>query len=121
MPAIVFDLIVPTAEFAPLLARFEKLAARASEVESATVTVAGEQGIVISPDVLAELRALGSGVASRITVHIDAPVRSVNQLAMLFSRLLTPQADLPAEPVLLHDEQAHEVAPLYPWTVAVHP
>ncbi|AKK03457.1 hypothetical protein [Corynebacterium epidermidicanis] len=121
MPAIVFDVLVPEAEFDGLLARFSRLANRMSEVEGAEVTVRGQQPVAMDADVEKQLRAQGDGVPSRFYVDIDGSVRSLNQTAMLFSRFLTPQADLPAEPVALHNEEAFEVDAVFPWTVAIEP
>ncbi|EPD69952.1 hypothetical protein HMPREF1219_00897 [Corynebacterium pyruviciproducens ATCC BAA-1742] len=42
---------------------------------------------------------------------------SVNQLAMRLSRVLTPAVNLPADRVLLENEQEFEVAAIYPWMV----
>ena len=44
---------------------------------------------------------------------------SVNQLIMRLSRVFTPPANLPKDPALLMNEEAFEVASIYPWTVAV--
>lgn len=44
---------------------------------------------------------------------------SVNRLAMGLSRILTPKADLPRDPVLLEDQDRYEVRSIYPWTVEV--
>ena len=45
---------------------------------------------------------------------------SVNQLIMRLSRVFTPPVNLPKDPALLMNEEAFEVASIYPWTVAVH-
>ncbi|MDY6050101.1 MAG: hypothetical protein SPI77_06050 [Corynebacterium sp.] len=44
---------------------------------------------------------------------------SINQLIMRLSRVFTPQANLPKDPAALMNEEAFEVASIYPWTVAV--
>lgn len=54
----------------------------------------------------------------RIIVTADN-VRSYNQLAMGLSRILTPKADLPADPVALERETDFELPSLYPWTVEI--
>lgn len=38
---------------------------------------------------------------------------------MALSRFLTPQAELPADPVLLEQERNYEVPATYPWTVEI--
>ncbi|WP_342319991.1 hypothetical protein [Corynebacterium mayonis] len=44
---------------------------------------------------------------------------SMNSLAMGLSRVLTPKASLPQDPVELHDQDRFEVASIYPWTVEI--
>ena len=44
---------------------------------------------------------------------------SLNRLAMGLSRILTPKADLPRDPVLLEDQDRFESPSIYPWTVEV--
>ena len=44
---------------------------------------------------------------------------SVNRLAMGLSRILTPKADLPRDPVALEDQDRFETPSIYPWTVEV--
>lgn len=54
----------------------------------------------------------------RIIVTAD-DVRSYNQLAMGLSRILTPKADLPRDPVALERETEFEQPSIYPWTVEI--
>ncbi|WP_018297024.1 hypothetical protein [Corynebacterium lubricantis] len=54
----------------------------------------------------------------RIIVTAD-DVRSYNQLAMGLSRILTPKADLPQDPVALERETDFEEPSIYPWTVEI--
>ncbi|SER39910.1 hypothetical protein [Corynebacterium cystitidis] len=54
----------------------------------------------------------------RIIVTADN-VRSYNQLAMGLSRILTPPAKLPNDPVALERETDFELPSLYPWTVEI--
>ena len=44
---------------------------------------------------------------------------SVNRLAMGLSRILTPKANLPRDPVALEDQDRFETPSIYPWTVEV--
>lgn len=44
---------------------------------------------------------------------------SYNSLAMGLSRILTPKADLPRDPVLLEQQDRFEEPAIYPWTVEV--
>lgn len=121
MSAIIFDALVPATYLAPLTSQFERLASRVTELEGAHVTVTATQPVQLDPEVLAQLRELGSGEPTRFHLDISGQLKSLNQTAMLFSRLLTPQADLPAEPVLLQNESAHELDAYFPWTVDIQP
>lgn len=57
------------------------------------------------------------------TVHrylIDSEgASSINQLAMGLSRVLTPKADLPKDPVALERQDDFELPAVYPWAVEV--
>lgn len=44
---------------------------------------------------------------------------SLNSLAMGLSRILTPKAELPRDPVMLEDQDRFEAPSIYPWTVEV--
>lgn len=55
----------------------------------------------------------------RYVIGIDGLDGSVNQLAMVLSRLLTPHAVLPKDHVLLEDEKAHERPAIFPWTLDI--
>lgn len=121
MPAIVFDCLVPAEHFDALTRLFQALAERVSEVEGADLKVTATSDVTLDPQVEQQLRELAPGEPTRFTIDIAEGVKSLNQTAMLFSRLLTPQTDLPAEPVALHNEQAFEVDAYFPWTVTIQP
>lgn len=55
----------------------------------------------------------------RYDVEIVDAQGSLNELAMGLSRLLTPQANLPADPLALLDENRFELPASYPWWVEV--
>ncbi|WP_165242508.1 hypothetical protein [Corynebacterium lizhenjunii] len=55
----------------------------------------------------------------RYDISVAGVQGSVNQLAMVLSRLLTPHAALPKDHVLLEDERAHERPAIYPWTLDI--
>ncbi|MDO5099058.1 MAG: hypothetical protein Q4D85_09910 [Corynebacterium sp.] len=55
----------------------------------------------------------------RIVVALDHVNGSVNQIAMLYSRLLTPPAPMVDPTAVLFDDQALEIPARYPWTVMV--
>ena len=46
-------------------------------------------------------------------------VDSYNRLAMGLSRILTPKADLPRDPVALEQQDRFEVPALFPWMVTI--
>lgn len=117
MPEIVFDALVPEADITSLTQRFEQLA------DAMHVSVSARDDVIIDPDVEEQLRDQIEGDSSdrriiRLSVHAT---NNLNHTAMTFARLLTPHVDLPAEPTLLENEQAFEIAATYPWTVVIVP
>lgn len=66
---------------------------------------------------LALLEGLG---VHRFSIRV-APTGSLSELAMTYSRLLTPAADLPADRMALENEEAFEQPALYPWLVRLEP
>ncbi len=46
---------------------------------------------------------------------------SINQLAMLYSRILTPPAQLPADAITLEQAEQFEIPARFPWAVHVYP
>lgn len=52
-------------------------------------------------------------------IRVEGVTGSVNDLAMLFSRILTPAATLPADGVALEKETAFEQPATFPWTVQI--
>lgn len=54
----------------------------------------------------------------RYRIDVDG-AESLNGLAMGLSRILTPKADLPRDPVMLEDQDRFEAPSIYPWTVEV--
>lgn len=65
-------------------------------------------------------RDLEQASVHRYVIEVEGYEGSVNQLAMSYSRLLTPPAALPTDRVMLEDELSHERPAHYPWTVEVH-
>ncbi|QGU02323.1 hypothetical protein CKALI_07305 [Corynebacterium kalinowskii] len=117
MPEIVFDALVPEAEIPALYQRFEQLAA------AMHVTVSVSDEVTVTEDVERQLREqLEDEAPDRRVVRFSIHAASnLNQTAMTFARLLTPHADLPPEPTALENEEAFEVAAVYPWTVVIVP
>ncbi|MCS4536256.1 hypothetical protein [Corynebacterium sp. HS2168-gen11] len=58
---------------------------------------------------------------ARIVIEVVEPKASVNQLAMLYARILTPPATLPNSAIETMEEQRYEVPATFPWSVAVRP
>lgn len=130
MPVIQFDVLVPHSDAEALRDKFAGAVASLIEAEKL------EQGSVVhdhSPRVHDEVeqqlrqtyrdehdgRDLPDSTVHRYAVSIEGLTGSVNQLTMALSRFLTPQNDLPADPVLLERETDWEVPATYPWTVEI--
>ncbi len=127
MPAIVFDCLVPPADSDDLARAFS---ARLGQLESegkisnADVIVSDapvdeqliEQWERENPD-----EPVGDRVMRRYTLDLAGLQGSLNALTMDLSRLLTPAAPLPDDPVLRQFDDMLENVARYPWMVAVRP
>ena len=129
MPTIQFDVLVPDdaagkqvedafASAVEILVRHERLTS--GEV---TRDVAPE----VREDTLAQLRQAfeeergeepGDAIAQRYLITAEG-ASSMNQLAMGLSRVLTPKAELPKDPVALERQLDFELPAVYPWAVEV--
>lgn len=129
MPTIQFDVLVPDdaagkqvedafASAVEILVRHERL-------------TSGEVTRDVAPDVredtLAQLRQAfeeergeepGDAIVQRYLITAEG-VSSMNQLAMGLSRVLTPKAELPKDPVALERQLDFELPAVYPWAVEV--
>ena len=127
MPAIIFECLVPPADSDDLARAF---AARLGQLEAegkisnADVIVSDapaddqllEQWERENPD-----EPVGDRTMRRYTLDLAGLEGSLNALTMDLSRLLTPAAKLPDDPVLREfDDMLEEVA-RSPWSVAVRP
>lgn len=135
MPTIQFDVLVPSDLAArevedafqravDILVRREKLTSGSVTHESSPQLHDGiedqlrqayreERGE--DPD---DLRGGGAASVHRYLIEAEgAP--SMNQLAMGLSRVLTPKADLPRDPVALERHMDFELPAVYPWVVEV--
>lgn len=132
MPTIQFDVLVPDAQ-----------ANRVSEIFSNATSTLVSNGSLHRADVTRvdvaqfpegleeqlrqtyrdehEERELDAANVYRYDIAVDGVNGSLNQLAMVLSRLLTPHAVLPKDHVLLEDEVAHERPAIFPWAVNIKP
>lgn len=55
----------------------------------------------------------------RYPIAVEGLNGSINQLAMVLSRLLTPHAELPQDYVLLENEKDYELPAIFPWTLEI--
>ncbi|MCH6196732.1 hypothetical protein MHT86_04355 [Corynebacterium mastitidis] len=130
MPQIQFDVLIPDDRAERLRAAFD---AAADKLRSSGRARGAEASFDPDPAVPAEVveqlreifreehegRDLEGARVRRYTLDVDGLEGSVNELTMSLSRMLTPPAELPQDPVLLANEAAHERPARYPWTVEV--
>lgn len=130
MPVIQFDALVPHSEAEPLREKFDGAIAALLEAGKLSAgSVTHDNSPRVQDEVEKQLRQtyrdqhdgrdLPDSVVHRYAISVEGLSGSVNQLTMALSRFLTPQADLPADPVLLQNETNYEVAATYPWTVEI--
>ncbi|MEH0148080.1 hypothetical protein V6D40_10475 [Corynebacterium sp. Q4381] len=130
MPAIIFDVLVPPAHAPQIGAAFQRALDILVARGKLTAGQVREEGIVLI-DAPISSQLASTYEADRGTDPADdgAEVHryrigaegaaSYNQLAMGLSRILTPKADLPADPAALEQQDRFEVPAIYPWTVEV--
>lgn len=130
MPKIQFDVLVPNDQSIDLAGRFTAV--------SDFIISKGlmDSGLVIhdpvapvADDVEEQLRQtyrdeheeldLEDASVNRYLIEVDGVKGSVNQITMIFARLLTPPADLPKDAFLLEQELLYEVPADYPWAVEI--
>lgn len=125
MPSILFDVLVPAEDAQTLEDDFVTVLNRLVAAEKlAHATVTRTPHPEVSQTVENELRKVYAGPKHDLEMHryavqVEGATGSINQLAMLLSRLMTPQADLPKDKVLLEREDVYELPPRYPWTVDI--
>lgn len=130
MPVIQFDALVPHPDAEPLRKKFATAVEKLLEAEKLEQgSVALDHSPRVQPEVENQLRQtyrdehegrdLPDSAVYRYAISVEGGTGSVNQLTMALARFLTPQADLPADPVLLERETEWEVPATYPWTVDI--
>lgn len=130
MPRIQFDVLVPPAHAGKLAQAFQRaldILVHRGKLSAASLEAQGP--VLIDATVLAELTQTYeddrgyTADEEGAEVHrflIDAEgVDSYNRLAMGLSRILTPKAELPRDPVALEQQDRFEVPALFPWTVTI--
>ena len=127
MSLIQFDVLVPPAAAGEVRDAFQRaldILVRREMLASGTVAM---QRVRIDDSVRAELaetyerdRGEPADGAETHRYRIDVEgAESLNSLAMGLSRILTPKAELPRDPVMLEDQDRFEAPSIYPWTVEV--
>ena len=127
MSVIQFDVLVPPAAAGEVRDAFQRaldILVRREMLASGTVAM---QRVRIEDSVRAELaetyerdRGEPADGAETHRYRIDVEgAESLNSLAMGLSRILTPKAELPRDPVMLEDPDRFEAPSIYPWTVEV--
>lgn len=127
MSMIQFDVLVPPAAAGEVRDAFQRaldILVRREMLASGTVAM---QRVRIDDSVRAELaetyerdRGEPADGAEMHRYRIDVEgAESLNSLAMGLSRILTPKAELPRDPVMLEDQDRFEAPSIYPWTVEV--
>lgn len=130
MSVIRFDVLIPAAQAADLEDRFVDAGAKLAQAGVCDELVVDTDH---EPDAQAGVREQLEQtyrddhdgrdlVDARLVRYRLVPQNfagSLNQLAMALSRILTPAAALPMDPVLLENEQAYERPAYYPWWLEI--
>ncbi|KAA8746763.1 hypothetical protein CJ203_05360 [Corynebacterium tuscaniense] len=129
MPRIHFDVLVPDVSAAEAVgaafSRAVEILVQHGKLEDGGVLI--DASPELAPDTDAQLRRVyeeergensaGAKIARYIITAEGAS--SMNQLAMGLSRVLTPKATLPRDPVALERQMDFELPAVYPWVVEV--
>lgn len=129
MPTIQFDVLVPDdaagKQVEEAFANAVEILVRHERLTSGSVT--RDAAPDVREDTKAQLRHAyveergeepGDAVVQRYLITAEG-AGSVNQLAMGLSRVLTPKAELPQDPVALERQMDFELPAVYPWAVEV--
>ena len=129
MPRIHFDVLVPDASAAASVgdafSRAVEILVQHGKLEEGQVLI--DELPELAPGIEEQLRTVyedergedpeGTQVARYVITATGAS--SMNQLAMGLSRVLTPKATLPQDPVALERQMDFELPAIYPWVVEV--
>lgn len=129
MPAIQFDVLVPdvsaASEVGEAFTRAVEILVRRGKLIDGSVRHVGTPDL--HEDTLEQLRNAyreergeepDGAVVHRYLIEAEG-ASSMNSLAMGLSRVLTPKADLPKDPVALERQMDFELPAVYPWAVEV--
>ena len=127
MSVIQFDVLVPPAAAGEVRDAFQRALDILVRREMLASGIVAMQRVRIDDSVRAELaetyerdRGEPADGAETHRYRIDVEgAESLNSLAMGLSRILTPKAELPRDPVMLEDQDRFEAPSIYPWTVEV--
>lgn len=131
MPTIQFDVLVPPADATTVRDTFQNaldILADKDKITSGAVTM--QEAPDVDDAVVQQLHAnhrndhdgaeLADATVHRYQIVVDGVVSSYNQLAMGLSRVLTPAATLPNDPLAeISREADFEMSATYPWTVEI--
>ena len=129
MPRIQFDVLVPdsaaAASVGDAFTRAVEILVRHGRLEEGHVLI--DDAPQLNPGIEKQLREVyeeergeepGDASVTRYIITATG-ANSMNQLAMGLSRVLTPKADLPRDPVALERQMDFELPAIYPWVVEV--
>lgn len=120
MPTIHFDCLIPETDVPAVQAAFNKLTTLLLRDQAAAkLDISCSRG---SANQLQQAypAADPSWPAYSFTIKAEGVAGSVNQLAMVYSKILNPPQELPDDPVLLQAEENFEAPPKYHWSVHVY-
>ena len=122
MAIIQFDCLMPDSD-TEALAQLSHLITRDGKAETAQVT--HNANPTVPTEIITQLHQEHHPpthvTMHRYVVHLTVVTGSLNQVAILYARLLTPPANLPHNAVAAENESECEIPARYPWTVQIIP
>lgn len=127
MATIQFDILVPPEKAGEVQEAFQRALDILVRRQMLTAGSTSMEPVRIDDSVTNQLRTTyeqnrgepaGDAIVHRLRAEVEGAA-SLNSLAMGLSRILTPKADLPRDPVQLEQEERFEMPSIYPWVVEV--
>lgn len=127
MATIQFDILVPPEKASEVQEAFQRALDILVRRQMLTAGSTSMEPVRIDDSVTNQLRTTyeqnrgepaGDAIVHRLRAEVEGAA-SLNSLAMGLSRILTPKADLPRDPVQLEQEERFEMPSIYPWVVEV--